>query len=59
MLTFEKHAVFISLTSGLKMETACFSETLASTEESKRRRKPEEHHNDRYMSKNWKFQVKE
>jgi hypothetical protein len=31
-------------TSALKMETVCFSETLASTDESTRRLNPEEHH---------------
>jgi hypothetical protein len=34
----------LSLSSGLNMETVCFSETLASTDESTRRQNPQEHH---------------
>jgi hypothetical protein len=36
------------LKSALKMETLCFSETLASTNESTRRQNPEQHHHQIY-----------
>jgi hypothetical protein len=36
--------LFRAKASVMKMETVCFSETLASTDESARRQNPEEHH---------------
>jgi hypothetical protein len=48
----EKHTVSIfradilSICSGLKMGTVCFSETMASTDGSKRRQNPDEEHLD-------------
>jgi hypothetical protein len=46
----EIHIVCIFRASALKMETVCFSETLASTDESTQHQNPEEHHH--HQSKN-------
>jgi hypothetical protein len=40
--------------SALKMETVCFSETLASTNESTRRQDPEDHHHHPHRRENLK-----
>jgi hypothetical protein len=44
------------VTSALKMETVCFSETLASTDESIRRQNPEEHHHP-HRRENFKYRI--
>jgi hypothetical protein len=47
----------LSLSSDLKMETVCFSETLASTDESTRRQNTEEQYHHPHCRENLKFHI--